>query len=289
MEWYADSKGLIPETEWRKQIDELEALSKPSTKEDVKKAVINAIQSRIPKQKFGVFLSGGVDSSFIALICKHAKADFICYGIGMEGAPDLQWAEKVAKELKLTLRTRSFTLQEVAPYFEKAASILKTPDVLGVGIGALVIAAVELAKKDGITVLIGGLGSEEIFAGYNRHLVSDNVHEECWRGMKEVMYHRDLERDCALAKAAGVSVMTPFLDKDLIRIAMGIPSEKKINEKQKKIILREIAEELGLPKDVAWRDKKAAQYGSWFDKALKKISKQNNIYKQDFVKQLIPS
>ena len=40
--------------------------------------------------------SGGVDSSLIALICKQAGADFICYTIGYgETARDVEWAKKV--------------------------------------------------------------------------------------------------------------------------------------------------------------------------------------------------
>ena len=56
---------------------------------------------------------------------------------------------------------------------------------------------------------------------------------------------------------------------------MGIPGERKLSTEHRKIILREIAEELGLPKEIAWRPKQAAQYGSGFDKVMEKTSQKN--------------
>ena len=82
-------------------------------------------------------------------------------------------------------------------------------------------------------------------------------------------------------------MFTPFLDEELIVQAMRIEASRKINNQHKKIILREIAETIGLRKDVAWREKQAAQYGSWFDKALKKLSlKQQFPTKQDYINSL---
>jgi len=59
----------------------------------------------------------------------------------------------------------------------------------------------------------------------------------------------------------------------LISYAMKLPAEWKIIDGKKKVILREVAEEfLG---EFAWRKKKAAQYGSCFDKAISKLAKKN--------------
>jgi asparagine synthase (glutamine-hydrolysing) len=53
-----------------------------------------------------------------------------------------------------------------------------------------------------------------------------------------------------------------------------MPASLKMSEDYSKLILREAAEELGLPKAIAWRSKKAAQYGSRLDKAISKIARQ---------------
>ena len=68
---------------------------------------------------------------------------------------------------------------------------------------------------------------------------------------------------------------------------MQIPGKRKLNKKYKKIILREIAQDLGLPKEFAWRKKQAAQYGSKFDKAIYKLARKNKFkFKKDYLKSI---
>lgn len=278
---------LMPEKEWIKYIEELEKKSEKSTKEEVKKALIEAVKKRIPKQKFGILFSGGVDSTTIAFLCKQNKADFICYSAGMENSPDIMISRKATEKLGLKIKQKILTIEEADKLFERTAKIFEQPDVLSVGVGAVIIAGAELALKDGIKILFGGLGSEEIFAGYQRHLEAEDPHAECWKGLKG-MWRRDFARDFAIAKKLGIKAKMPFLDEELIRKAMGITADRKINKEHKKIILREIAEELGVPKEFSWRDKKAAQYGSYLDKAMQKLAKQKGYQtKQRYIESFI--
>ncbi|MBI2565374.1 hypothetical protein HYV79_05340 [Candidatus Woesearchaeota archaeon] len=277
--------NLMPEKEWQNYIMQLEKESKPSNKEEVKKALIDAVKKRIPNKKFGIFFSGGVDSTTIAFLCKQNNADFTCYSVGLEGSPDLIEGKKAAEKLGLTLRQKKFTIKEAEEIFKKTAKLFDNPDPLNVGVGGVILAAVELAKEDKINTFFSGLGSEEIFAGYQRHAEAKDVHAECWRGLKE-MWRRDFTRDYKIASALGIHALVPFLDEELIRKAMGISGDKKINGDHKKVILREISEELGVPKEFAWRKKKAAQYGSWFDKAMEKLAKKIRVNKVEYVKML---
>src|SRR3989338_5156899 len=135
------------------------------------------------------------------------------------------------------------------------------------------------------------LGSEEIFAGYERHLNAmqswENVHKECWNGLKN-MWERDMKRDFLIAKHNNIELRLPFLDKEVIASAMNIHPMYKISKDEKKIILREIAQEMGLPKEFAWRKKKAAQYGSNFIKGLDKLARMNRFeYKKDYLRSLV--
>ena len=275
--------NLISEKSWFQQIDDLKSknlfTNQKKVKEELKELFIQAIQKRIPKKKYGVFFSGGVDSSLIAALSKG-----ICYVVGFQDGTkmpeDVVEAEKVAKKLKLTLRSKIYNLEEAEQIIKKTVSLLKKPDVVNVGVGAVVLAAAELAKKDRITYFLGGLGSEEIFAGYERHKVED-INQECWNGLR-MMHQRDLIRDFTLSNHLGITLRTPFLDEKLIKFAMQIPGEWKLNKDHKKIILREVAEEfLG---EFAWRKKKAAQYGSCFDKAIAKLTKKTGFkFKKDYL------
>ncbi len=272
--------GKLPSQEkWEKHIDELRQQTIPSTKEKVKEALLNAVEKRVPKEKFGLFLSGGVDSSLLALILKRFTDNFVCYSVGIKGSKDLEAAKEAAKKLDLKLVHKEYSIEEVEQILKKTKKMLEKSDVVNVGVGSVIVAAIELAD---IKIFFGGLGSEEIFAGYQRHAHANDVNDECWKGLKE-MRQRDLTRDAAIGNAMKIQVRVPFLDDDLIKAAMGIEGRRKINSEHKKIILREIAEELGLPKEIAWRQKLAAQYGSGFDKAMDKLAKKAKVSKSKYV------
>ncbi|MBI4141323.1 ATP-binding protein, partial [Candidatus Woesearchaeota archaeon] len=227
------------------------------------------------------------DPSFIAILCKQFRGDFICYSVGLKGAPDLEASKKVVQELGLQHQIKEYTLEEAEELFRTVVKLLNKTDVVTIGVASVVYAAVELAKKDDVTKLFSGIGTEEIFAGYDRHSKATDKHAECWRGLK-AMWQRDLVRDLTLMKKLGFQAIAPFLDDDVIKTAMGIDISRKINDEQKKIILREIAEECGLPTEIAWRDKKAAQYGSWMDKAIEKMAKKNKFEtKGEYLKSLL--
>jgi asparagine synthase (glutamine-hydrolysing) len=89
------------------------------------------------------------------------------------------------------------------------------------------------------------------------------------------MYERDLTRDWRISTYLGVTLRTPFLDEKIIRTAMRIKQELKITREEKKIILRKLGLKIGLPEEICLRPKKAAQYGSMFEKAIIRIAKSN--------------
>jgi len=96
-----------------------------------------------------------------------------------------------------------------------------------------------------------------------------------------------ITRDTAIAKAQNIDLKVPYLDEKLIEYALKIPPEFKLSITQNKIILREVAEQLGL-KEFAWRKKRAAQYGSKFARAIEKLSKRHGFkYKKDYLNSLL--
>ncbi len=67
-------------------------------------------------------------------------------------------------------------------------------------------------------VLFSGLGSEELFAGYERHLKSSDINKECYNGLLNI-YERDLYRDDVVTMFNNIELRVPFLDRDLISLA----------------------------------------------------------------------
>lgn len=289
---------LIPQDLWIKfvaglenKFDNLET-NNERAKRRLAEVIVNSIKKRIVP-RFGILFSGGVDSSLIAFVSKQMRANFTCYTVGIEGSDDIVWAKRVADEYKFNFKYKVLSLAEFEDVVKNVAKLLGDADIVKVSVGSVLYAGAKLALADGNNVLFGGLGSEEIFAGYQRHenALQENdyeaLHKECWSGLRN-MWSRDLVRDFTIAKSLGLDLRAPFLDKDLIKVAMSIHPMLKLDKDNKKVILREAAEFIGLKKEFAWRRKQAAQYGSNFVNGIDKLARKNGFkLKKEYLQSLL--
>ena len=249
--------------------------------------LVDAIKKRIPDKKFGLLFSGGIDSVFIAKVLKDLGYDFVCYTSAlvddrMGVSQDLIASEEVAKELGLNLKIAKLNLREVTEYLKVVVPLIEDNNVVKVGVGLTMYSACELAKKDGVKVIFSGLGSEELFAGYERHKDSIDVNKECLSGFLK-LYERDLYRDDVIAMKNQMEMRLPFLDTELIKYSLSIPEKMKLDSSRNKIILRDISKKLGISETIAERKKKAAQYGSKFDRAIQRLAEKEGIKKSEYL------
>lgn len=299
-EIFIENNNLIEEPEWKALIKNIETdfdsleTNKQRAKRKLKDSLINSVKKRTQNiDNFGILFSGGIDSTLIAFICRNLKKNFTCYTVGLENSQDIEAAKTIASFYNLNFKYSVLNIDDFEDTVKKVTKTLNEADVMKVSVGSVLYAASKLALNDNINLLFTGLGSEELFAGYQRHEDSlqknnfQNVHKECWSGLKN-MWRRDLKRDFLISKELNISLLTPFLDIELIKTAMSIHPMHKIDNKNKKIILREAAEDIGLKKEFAQRQKKAAQYGSNFIKGIDKLAKKGNFeFKKDYLQSLI--
>ena len=195
---------LIPEDLWVKFVNGLEndfdnlETNQERAKRELAQAILQSIKKRVVP-KFGILFSGGVDSSLIAFVAKQLKCNFTCYTVGIENSDDIAWAKKVANEYGFNFEYKVLSLEEFENIIKSVVKLLNDADIVKASVGSVLFAAGKLALENGDNVLFGGLGSEEIFAGYQRHehaLGNNNfeaLHKECWNGLKQ-MRGRDLVR-----------------------------------------------------------------------------------------------
>ena len=288
--------GLISETNWKNLIENLKkenVISINNSGDALKildKCILDAMKKRIKDlENFGVLYSGALDSTVIAKICNDLETDFTCYTIGFEDSKDVIYSEKAAELLSLKLKIKILSQDDLEDALKNVVRILNNTNPVYISIACVTYLALKFAKENNENIVLNGLGAEEIFCGYQRHLKENNeeIHKESWRGLKE-MWKVDLERDYLIAKNLDMDVRTPFMDKDLIINTMKIDPGLKINNNVKKIILREYAMSIGVPEEIALRPKTAGQYGSNINNEIKKLAKKNNFnYVKEYLEYLI--
>ena len=287
MELYIQNNDLIKKEEWEKLTSSIETAydnletNKERAKRKLKDLIEKTVISRAKNiEKFGILFSGGIDSTLIAFLCKKHNYNFTCFTIGLENSQDIEYAKRIADKYNFDLKYKILSLEEFEYIIKNTIKVLNNDEIVWVSVGSVLYATAQLALQDNIKILFGGLGTEEIFAGYARHedaMQKNNfeaVHKESWNGLKN-MWYRDLLRDYKIAKHLGIELKTPYMDLEIIKAAMNINPMYKLDKENKKIILREIAEEFGIEKEFAWRKKKAAQYGSNFVKGIDKLAKKH--------------
>jgi asparagine synthase (glutamine-hydrolysing) len=259
-------------------------------KNQLKKLLINSVEKRVKGlSSVGIVFSGGVDSTVLARISQDLGVDTTLYTAGHENSSDMKFAKKTAEDMGLSLKTRILDVEDIKYYTNLVLNAIEEYNIMKLGVGMPAYIASEMARDDGVKVMMSGQGADEIFAGYHRYtqFYSDKG-EKTQEYLEEDilnLYHVNLQRDDAVTMANSVELRVPYLDLELVKTAMKVPMKYKLDGKVdglRKCILREIAADIGVPYEIVRRPKKAAQYGSGIHKILvKKVLKDEN-YKNKF-------
>ncbi|MBE1286953.1 MAG: asparagine synthase B [Alteromonadaceae bacterium] len=256
--------------------------------DDLKKAFEDAVKSHLMSDvPYAVLLSGGLDSSLVSAVAAQYVAKRVeddgqsdawwprlhSFAVGLEGAPDLVAAQKVADMIGTVHHEVHFTIQEGLDAIRDVIYHLETYDVTTIRAATPMYLMTRKIKAMGIKMVLSGEGSDEIFGGYLYFHKAPNakeLHEETVRKLDRLHMF-----DCARANKAtsawGVEARVPFLDKNFIDVAMRLNPQDKmcIDGKMEKWILRKAFDDnTYLPDEVLWRQKE--QFGdgvgySWID------------------------
>lgn len=217
-----------------------------------------------------ISFSGGLDSSVVAAIAMK-RMKLTGYSVGIAGSYDLGNAEKSANSLGLELKKIELSEREVLSLVPTVKKLTGLEDRLNVSIAIPLYDSCSAAAGDGFGTILCGQGADELFAGYSRY---EKMGKEELKAALEkdflALENGGWKRDLAIAKAAGIELVSPFMAPQVSDFARKLPVELKCDGKERKIILRQAARLLGLDASVSGQKKKAIQYGSGVAKVLEK-------------------
>lgn len=238
----------------------------------------------------GVLFSGGVDSSVVAALTAKNMPDIRLFTVGLEDSNDIKWAATAAELLGLEGNLTRMVIGpgDVELTIPIVLDALGTDDPMTISLAVPMHIACTEAKSRNISLLLAGQGADELFGGYNRYKRiakggMDALHDAIASDVANLP-GRDIKRDNTVAEAAGMRLETPFLDSEVVELGLSIPEGLKVREVNGemvgKYILRKAAAAI-IPGEIAWRDKKALQYGSGVWTAMGRLARQAGFSKQD--------
>lgn len=254
-------------------------------------ALYSAVRKRLAEinhvRKVGVLLSGGVDSCLIAKLVHDAASglgmEVIAYTAGLPDSPDVNFAREFAREFDIKHKMKILNIDGVEEYIPKVIEATDDSDFVQIETGIGLYAAIDMASQDGIRVIFSGQGPDELWGGYNWYpkVLGKDGRQELCRRMWDDFTRADIEtldRENKIALAHGVELLFPYLDTEVVNIAMSVASELKVTSEEDhlgKHPHRQLAIKMGISEKYANREKLAIQHGTGIHGVLDDIARKN--------------
>ena len=211
----------------------------------------------------GLLLSGGLDTAILAYLCaRWAKPGCVTVALRGAPAPDVEYAELVANDLKLRHYIHYFGDNELDEGIRAVIRILKSFDPMEIRNSAAVYIGLKAGRDHGMSAIMTGDACDELFGGYSflfglTREQLDTALKRLWANMRFSSIY--------LAQALGIEARLPFLDPQFKSLAMDMDVELKVREEGGQVwgkwVLRRAFENI-MPREIAWRHKAPVEVGS---------------------------
>ena len=159
---------------WRVQDIALEAAAGPAA--DLRSVIEESVAAHLVADvPVSSFLSGGLDSSIVTVLAHRAASGVDAYTITfrpedqkLEAMPDdAAYARKVAAQFGIDLHEIEIS-PDIVDMLPRMVDILDEPIGDPAAINTLLMC--EAAREHGVKVILSGMGADELFGGYRKHL-----------------------------------------------------------------------------------------------------------------------
>lgn len=257
--------------------------------------LVQAITRQVEKkEKVAIPFSGSLDSSLVAFVTlKYTNTDVQLYTIGYPDCYDFEIARKSADKIWInkTATTNSNTGNYVSNYMPKRTHtkpishifitltdemvernyeeyVQLTNDENKVSI-SYTLPFFILLKHIGESNILTGHGADTLCGGFHKYLKSNTLKKDITHNYVHFLNMLP-KREFIIGKHLNKKILIPFTDTALSDHILSLPDNFLIRNGERKWILKKVAEELDLPREIINLPKKAFQYSSGIQKTLRK-------------------
>ncbi|MFP5363308.1 MAG: asparagine synthase (glutamine-hydrolyzing) [Thermoleophilia bacterium] len=231
-----------------------------------RKILIGSVQRQMMGDvPVGVFLSGGLDSAIVAAVAaRHLRGHgerLKTFAVGTRGSADLLAARVVARHIGSEHHERVYDSREAVRVLPDVVRAIEhfDPSLVRSAVPNFLLA--EMTAQH-VKVVLTGEGADELFAGYEylRGFDCPEALESELLRTVHGLHNLNLQRCDRVTMAHGLEARVPFLDRQVIAFAFGLPMAWKQSapgELEKRMLRR--AFDGWLPEEILWREK--AEFG----------------------------
>ncbi len=237
--------------------------------ENLNKTFRKAVYKRMMSDKeICSLLSGGLDSSLVASIVseKLGPNRLKTFAIGIEGSPDLKYAQMVADHIQSVHHSIELTEKQFLDAIEEVIYAIESYDTTTVraSVGNYLVSKY-IKENTNCKVVFNGDYADEVCGGYKyfkKATDPEQFHDECVRLVNDIHYYDCLRSDRSISNN-GLEARVPFADKTFVNYYLSINPELRMsNNKIEKCLLRKaFSKDNLLPDSVLWRQKEAFSDG----------------------------
>jgi asparagine synthase (glutamine-hydrolysing) len=242
-----------------------------------------------------VAFSGGLDSSIVAFIASKLGLKVNLFHVSMENQPETEEAIEASEKLNLPLQVDLFKDSDLENTLPQVVALIEEADPIKASIGLPFYWVAEKASETRFQVILAGQGADELFGGYQRY-----VKEYCKAGAEKVrktmfddvanIFESNLERDLKITSHFDIELRLPFASFNVVEFALTLPIECKMEPKEdtlRKLVLRRMALNIGLPSVLVDKPKKAVQYSTGINDAIKRVAKKQDKTVNEYITGLL--
>ena len=208
---------------------------------------------------------------------------------GMENRPELEIAREAADHLDLPIHIEVFSVEEIEEQLKDIIYSVEEPHPMKIGVAFPFHWASKRAHSLDHKTVYSGNGADEVFGGYRKYQTAYVAGEDAGAMMyKDTAdsWINNFHRDTKTCTDQGTRLILPFTHPDIVEYGLGLPVHHKLTGTDnglRKIILRKLAKKQGIPDKFSNRPKKAAQYSTGVNNALRKIAKRKGMKVRELI------